>query len=168
MIESVLNFLNDLFGTSYIGRCAVIFVISMLPIVELRGAIPIAASLGLSELTGALVSIVGNLLPVPFIIIFARRVLAWMRKKSRRLGRIADSFEKRARAKGARLYKGELIGLMIFVAIPIPGTGAWTGALIAAMLNIRLKTALPSILAGVVIAGILVSGITFGFKTLLF
>jgi uncharacterized membrane protein len=86
-----------------------------------------------------------------------------MQKKSARLARIAGKLESKALEKGSRLYKGELIGLMVFVAIPLPGTGAWTGALIAAILGIRLKAAFPAIAAGVVIAGILVLGITYGF-----
>ncbi len=139
------------------------FVVSMLPIVELRGAIPIGVAMGLSPILSAVISVVGNLLPVPFIIIFIRRIFAWMQKKSPKLASIAERLEKKAISKGDTLYKSELIGLMIFVAIPLPGTGAWTGALIAAILNIRLKSALPAIAAGVVIAGFLVLGITYGF-----
>ena len=139
----------------------------MLPVVELRGAIPISATLGLPVITGSIISVIGNLVPVPFVILFSRRVFAWMRKKSARLGRWADRFENRAKAKGDRLYKGELLGLVIFVAIPLPGTGAWTGAIIAAILDIRMKAALPAIIAGVLIAGVLVAGLTFGFRSLL-
>ena len=168
MVDSILNLLNGLFGTSYFAKVLITLLISMFPIVELRGAIPVGAGiLGLPVHTAALISIVGNMIPVPFIIIFVRKILGWMRRKNRRLGAIADKIEKRAKSKGASLYRGELIGLMIIVAIPLPGTGAWTGALIAAILNIRLKAALPSIGAGVVIAGALVSGITYGFAALL-
>ena len=106
------------------------------------------------------------MVPVPFIIVFVRKVFGWMRKKSRHLGMFADKLESRAKSKGAKLYRGELIGLMIFVAIPLPGTGAWTGALIAAILDLRLKAAIPAIFAGVLIAGILITGITYGFSTL--
>ena len=167
MIDAILSFLGDLFGASYFGKCAVTFIVSMLPIVELRAAIPIGATIGLPPLMCAFVSIIGNMIPVPFIIIFSRRILAWMRKKSARLRRWANWFETRAKSKGEGLYLGQLIGLIIFVAIPLPGTGAWTGAVIAAILDIRLKTSLPSILAGVVIAGVVVAGITYGFKSLL-
>ena len=168
MIDAILNALSSLFGNSYFAKCAVTLIISMVPIVELRGAIPVGAGiLGLPVHTATLISLVGNMIPVPFIIIFARKIFIWMRKKSRRLGVIADRLEKKARSKGDKLYRGELIGLMIFVAIPLPGTGAWTGALIAAILNRRLKAALPAIAAGVVIAAVLVAGITYGFKSLL-
>lgn len=167
-IGQVIDFLRNLIGASYAGKCAITFLVSLLPVVELRGAIPIGATLGLPALTNALISIAGNILPVPFIILFCRKVFSWMRRKSARLGKWADWFENRAKAKGEGLYRGELIGLIIFVAIPLPGTGAWTGAIIAAILDIRMKTALPSILAGVLIAGVLVAGITYGFKSLLF
>ena len=139
------------------------FIVSMLPLIELRGAIPIGVALGLSPVAATIISIVGNLLPVPFILLFIRRIFLWMQKKSPRLARIADKLEAKALSKGGQLYKGEIIGLAVFVAIPLPGTGAWTGALIAAILNIKMKAAFPAIAAGVVIAGILVFGITYGF-----
>ena len=163
MIESVLGFLEQIFGTTYIGRVALTFFVSMLPVVELRGAIPVGAALGLSPAINFFVSVTGNMIPVPFIIIFIRRIFGWMRKKSVWLGNLADRFERKAKSRGARLYRSELIGLFVFVAIPLPGTGAWTGSLIAALLNIRMKNALPAIFAGVVVAGLIVTGITYGF-----
>ena len=167
MIDIVLNLLENLFGTSYLSKCLITLIISMLPVIELRGAIPIGAGvLGLPIHTAAAISLIGNMLPVPFIVVFIRKIFAFMKKKSKRLGALADRFEAKARQKGSRLYRGELIGLMIFVAIPLPGTGAWTGALIAAILDIRLKAALPAIGSGVVIAGILIMGITYGFASL--
>ena len=169
MIDTILNLLNGIFGTSFYARCFITFIISMLPVVELRGAIPIGAGiLGLPVHTAALISLVGNMVPVPFIIVFIRKIFGWMRKKSRRLGVLADKFENKAKAKGATLYRSELIGLLVFVAIPLPGTGAWTVSLIAAILDIRLKAAMPVIGAGVLIAGIIVTGITYGFTSLLF
>ena len=141
----------------------------MIPVIELRGAIPIGAGvLGLPVHTAAIISIIGSMVPVPFIIIFIRKIFSWMRKKSRRLSVLADKFELKAKSKGAKLYRSELIGLMVFVAIPLPGTGAWTGALIAAILDIRLKAALPAISAGVLGAGIIVTIITYGFTSFIF
>jgi uncharacterized membrane protein len=153
----------ELLKSSQLGQMLITFIVSLLPIIELRGAIPIGVAMGLSPVTAAVISVVGNMLPIPFIVIFIRRIFIWMQKKSARLARIAGKLESKALEKGSRLYKGELIGLMVFVAIPLPGTGAWTGALIAAILGIRLKAAFPAIAAGVVIAGILVLGITYGF-----
>ena len=139
----------------------------MMPILELRGAIPIGVSMGLSPITCLLVSLVGNMVPVPFIILFIRRIFEWMKRKSSRLARIAERLEKKAYAKGDIVYKGEIIGLILIVAIPLPGTGAWTGSLIAALLNIRMKAAVPAIITGVIIAGILVVGLTYGFTKII-
>ena len=156
---NILEFLQ----TSDFGKILITFFVSMLPVIELRGAIPLGVSMGLDPVTCLLVSLVGNMVPVPFIIIFIRRIFEWMKKKSSRLAGIAERLEKKAYSKGGLVYKGEIIGLILVVAIPLPGTGAWTGSLIAAMLNIRLKAAIPAIAAGVVIAGILVVGLTYGF-----
>jgi uncharacterized membrane protein len=148
---------------SEFGKIVLTFFVSMLPIIELRGALPLGVAMGLTPAVSLLVSVVGNILPVPFIILFVRRVFTWMQSRSPRLARIAQKLESKAWAKRDILYKGEIIGLFLFVAIPLPGTGAWTGALIAAILNIRLKVAFPAIIAGVAAAGLIVFGITYGF-----
>lgn len=156
----------ELLKSSEIGKKLITFVVSMLPIIELRGAIPIGVAMGLDPVVSTVISLVGNLLPVPFIILFIRRILTWMKGKNQRLARIAEKLESKAQAKGSALYKGEIIGLAVFVAIPLPGTGAWTGALIAAILNMRLKTAVPTIAAGVLVAGLIIFGITYGFTAI--
>ena len=145
------------------GAWLLTFLISILPIVELRGAIPVGVSMGLSPSLSMVLSILGNMLPVPFIILFIRRIFEWMQAKSTRLKRAVDSLVKRAEGKWDKVHKYELLGLVILVAIPLPGTGAWTGALIAALMDIRMKDAIPAIFVGVIIAGILVTGITHGF-----
>jgi uncharacterized membrane protein len=160
------EFLEPFVSSPDIVKALITFLLSCLPIIELRGAIPAGVILGLPVLTSAAVSAAGNILPVPFIILFMRRILAWMRARSARLERTAIKLEAKARSKSDILYKGEILGLLIFVAIPLPGTGAWSGALIAAVLGIRMKAALPAISVGVLIAGILVTGITSGFKSL--
>jgi uncharacterized membrane protein len=152
---------------SEIGKIVITFIVSLLPVIELRGAIPIGVSMGLSTVTSMIVSVIGNMAPIPFIILFIRRIFEWMRKKSPGMKKLAERLENKAYSKRDIIYKGEVIGLIIFVAIPLPGTGAWTGALIAALLNIRLKVALPAIALGVLIAGFLVSGITYGFASLI-
>jgi uncharacterized membrane protein len=139
----------------------------MVPVVELRGSLIYAAANHIPPLAAAAVAFTGNCLPVPFIILFVRRVFAWIKKHFPKLGRFAEKLEKRAVRKGGEMRRGILLGLCLFVAIPLPGTGAWTGALIAAMLDIRLKTALPAICAGVAIAAVLVTGITYGFGSLI-
>ena len=140
------------------------FFVSILPVIELRGAIPVGVALGLPHLVTFVISYIGNLLPAPFIVLFIRRIFEWMKKKSVRLGRIAEKMEKRAESKKETVQKYKFWGLLLFVAIPLPGTGAWTGSLIAGMLNMRLKDALPAIVVGVLIAGILMTGITLGFE----
>jgi uncharacterized membrane protein len=162
----VEKFLEPFVSSPDIVKALITFFLSCLPVVELRGAIPAGTILGLPVLTSAAISVAGNILPVPFIILFMRRILAWMRRRSARLERVAAALEKRASIKGGTLYKGTVLGLLIFVAIPLPGTGAWTGALIAAVLNIRMRVAFPAISAGVLAAGALISGLTYGFKSL--
>ena len=145
-------------------RYLITFAVSMLPIVELRVGIPLGVSLGLSHWASMLLCIVGNLLPVPFIILFIRRFFAWLRGRSARLVDLVARLEAKAESPRANLiYKSEILGLILFVAIPLPGTGAWTGALIAALLRIRIKTAMPAIALGVIVAGFLITGLTFGF-----
>ena len=139
-----------------------ITAISMVPVIELRGAIPIGVGFGLPFWPVFIASMVGNLIPVPFLILFTRRVFEWLRRKSGLLERFVSKLEKKAEAKEDLLKKYELLGLCILVAIPLPGTGAWTGSLVAAVFNIRLKYAFPAIALGVLIAGIIVSAVTYG------
>ena len=153
---------------SLIGKIIMTFLISMVPVVELRGAIPIGVAHGLTVWVAIVVSIVGNLVPVPFIIIFIRKIFAWLRTKSAWLNNLVTRLENRALKKTDTVRKFKFWGLFIFVAIPLPGTGAWTGALVAAMLEMRVKDAFPAIALGVLTAGIIVAFVTYGAGTLLF
>jgi len=144
------------------GKTLATFIISMIPVVELRGAIPIGVSMGLPVWEASIVSVVGNMIPVPFIIAFIRVVFNWMREKSKFLRRQVEKLETRAKFKADSVKKYAFWGLMLFVAIPLPGTGAWTGALIASVLNMRMNKALPSIFGGVCVAGLIVSLATAG------
>ena len=139
-----------------------VLFISMVPIIELRGAIPVGAGLGMDWMMTFLLCVVGNMIPVPFILLFIRAILKWM-KGVKRLDKIALWVENKAQKHSDKVAKGAALGLVLFVGIPLPGTGAWTGALIAAMLNMRMKYALPSILGGVLVAGFIMSGISYGF-----
>lgn len=132
------------------------FLISMVPIIELRGAIPVAAAVDLAPYISIPLAMIGNLVPVPFIILFIKKIFALMRKGSRFLNKVVDKMEAKAEKNKAKVLRYAFWGLAIFVAIPLPGTGAWTGALVAAMLDMPLKKAFPSILAGVVIAGTII------------
>ena len=132
------------------------FLISMVPVFDLRGAIPVGIASGLEPWLVCALAIAGNLLPVPFILLFIRHIFAWMRRFDR-LRPIVEALEKKASGKSAKVRQYELLGLFLFVAIPLPGTGAWTGSLIAALMEMRLKRALPTIALGVMAAGIAVT-----------
>ena len=156
----------SLWGTT-VGNIVMTFLISMVPVLELRAAIPAGVIAGLPIPVALLVSVIGNLVPIPFIILFIRRIFKWMQSKSERLARIVKHFEDKAEKKKEQVLKYQFWGLMIFVAIPLPGTGAWTGALIAAMLDMQLKRAFPSIAMGVLTAACIVTILTYGISSLL-
>lgn len=153
----IINFLQNTLGAELST-----FVIAMLPVVELRGALPLGIAMGIPVPLAYLLAVVGNLIPVPFIILFIRKIFEWMRNHSAPLRKLVERIEKRAHEKAKKFYKYQLIGLILLVAIPFPGTGAWTGALVAALLEIRLKVAIPCILLGVLIAGAVVAMTVLG------
>ena len=153
--------------TNPVGEFFYTMLTAMVPVLELRGAIPFGvAVLRLPVYLAFIASVIGNMIPVPFILVFIRRIFKWMRAHFPRLGRLIDRLESKAHLKGRKVTRFKYLGLFIFVAIPLPGTGAWTGALAAAFLDMRLKHALPAIFAGVVVAGLLISGLTYGFTSL--
>lgn len=145
----------------------VVFFVAMVPVAELRGAIPAGIAMGLEPWAVWLVSIIGNMVPVPLIMVFIRVIFCWFKYLGGIFARMVAWLETKAARKASLLYRYELLGLMLLVAVPLPGTGAWTGALVASMLNIRLKIALPIIFLGVCIAGsvmlVLSCGISFMF-----
>ena len=142
-----------------------VFLIAMVPLIEIRGAIPYAVGFGLPLVPSILVAVLGNMLPVPFIFLFARRVLEWGKDK-KVIGPFfkwcLEKGEKGGRKLEAKAGKGLYWALFLFVGIPLPGTGAWTGALIAALLRMKNRTAVPCILLGVLIAAAIMSLATFG------
>ena len=151
---------------SLIHAAIMTFLISMVPVLELRGAIPMGVAGGLTPLAAMVIAIAGNLVPIPFLIIFTRRVFHWL-KGWRKIRGLVEKLETRAAEKSQLVLKYAWVGLCILVAIPLPGTGAWTGALVAAILDLRLKKAMPAIILGVVIAGFIVTCVTFGVTHLL-
>lgn len=140
--------------------------IAMTPVLELRGAIPAGVAMGLPPAAAYAAAVVGNLIPAPFIILLARRVFDWLRGTVF-LGPKIEWLERRAHLKGRLVRKYRLLGLTLLVAVPLPGTGAWTGATIAALLNIRLRDALPAIFLGLLIAGGITTALTMGVVRLL-
>ena len=144
-----------------IGKLILTFLVAMVPVLELRAALPFGVGLGLEPWMALVASILGNMVPVPFIILFIRYILEWM-KKFEKFRRIAEMLEAKAKKHEDKIVKYEALGLFILVAIPLPGTGAWTGSLVAALFDIRLRTAVPVIFCGVAAAGIVVFLITYG------
>ena len=142
------------------------FAAAMVPILELRGAIPIGVASGLPLGEAASIAVAGNLVPVPLVMLLARRIANWLRG-TRFFGPKIAWLERRAHLKGRLVRKYRLLGLVILVGIPLPGTGAWTGSLLAAALNIRMRHALPAIALGLVAAGLVTTALTLGVVHLL-
>ena len=137
-------------------------IMAMTPVVELRAAIPFGLALGLAPLTCYIAAVIGNCIPIPFIILFIEHVFRIMRKVSPKFGALVDKLEQRASEKSDVVQKYALWGLVILVAIPLPGTGAWTGSLVAALMNIPLRKSGPACVLGVLIAGVAVMAISTG------
>ena len=158
-MEGLVNwFIETLQGIS--GEW-IAFIISMVPLLELRGGLLAASLLNVDILTAVPICIIGNLLPIPFILWFITPVFAWL-KKTKLFRPMVEKLEKRAMSKSAQIEKGYFWGLALFVGIPLPGTGAWTGALIASLLGIKFKKAMPAILVGIAIATIIMSIVSYG------
>ena len=145
-----------------IGKMCATFFLSMLPVGELRAGLPYGIAQGLEYPLALMAALLGNMIPVPFIIVYIKRIFEWMRKHMPRMNALVTKIENRAHLKGETVEKYGHWGLLLFVAIPLPGTGAWTGALIAALLNIRTSKAVPVILIGVCIAAAIMTLITYG------
>ena len=154
--------LFDWLNNSISGEFVLTALVSMLPVVELRGGIPFGVGIGLPLYLAVIASIIGNMIPVPFLILFTRRVFAWLRLHMPRLDGLITKLEARAESKRELVQKYKFWGLLILVAVPLPGTGAWTGALVATVLDLRLKSALPAIFGGVLVAGAIVTLVTLG------
>ncbi len=133
-----------------------LILISILPILELRGGMIAAAIMNVPYLVAFPVCIIGNMLPIPFILLFLNKIFAWMRKFPT-LQRVLNFLDRKAEKNKEKVEKWKMFGLFVLVAIPLPGTGAWTGALVANALNIPIKKSLPTIFLGVVGAAILMS-----------
>ena len=137
------------------------FGTAMVPVLELRGAIPVGIAAGLPPMVACVTAILGNLMPVPLIMLLIRKIFDWLRD-TRFFGPKIEWLEKRAHLKGRLVRKYRLPGLIILVGIPLPGTGAWTGALVAALLDIRLRHAIPAIFLGLIIAAVITLTVTMG------
>ena len=151
------------FFLEIVGKELCVFFCSMLPIIELRGAIPLACAMGLPWWQAYLISVVGNLLPVPFILIFINMVIKWMKNsKVNFFNKIATFLLTKVEKNRERIEKYSFWGLCLFIAIPLPVTGAWTGALVAAVIGMKPWKAFLSALIGVLVAGLIVTLIVYG------
>ena len=142
-----------------ISKELIVFLVSMVPLLELRGSILAAGLMKMSFFPSYIAAVLGNMLPIPFILLFIEKIFAWM-KKSKHLHKIPD--EKKALSKSAQIEKYGYLGLFLFVAIPLPGTGAWTGSLIAVLFGMKPKKSLLFIFLGVLTAGLIMSLLSFG------
>ncbi len=136
-------------------------VTAMMPILEIRGAIPVGVASGLDPWLAFAVGFVGNMLPIPILILLTRKIIEWL-KKHNVLVKLTAWLENKGSKGAQKVQKYSFWGLFILVAIPLPGTGAWTGALVASLLDMRLKRALPAIAMGVAVAGLIVLLVTYG------
>ena len=154
MTETLANSLIDFLGG--IPDWLSLILISVLPILELRGGMIAAAIMDVPYLLALTVCIIGNMLPIPFILLFLNKVFAWMRRFPK-LERILDFLDRKAEKNKEKVEKWKMFGLFVLVAIPLPGTGAWTGALVAPALTIPIPTSLPPIFCGVLGAAAIMS-----------
>ena len=161
MIQAIEQFFLET-----VGRHLCVFFCAMLPIIELRGAIPLGAGLGLPFYETLGLSLLGNMLPVPFILLFIRLSLTGM-KKVKGLCKIAEWLERKAEKNREKIEKYSFWGLFLFVAVPLPGTGAWTGSLVAALIHMDFKKALASVALGVLAAGIVMTIISYGIAAII-
>ena len=153
--------------SQHISRELIIFIISMIPILVLRGGLLAASLLKVSAAKAIPICIIGNILPIPFILLLIRKILDWM-KLVKVFRPIALWLENKAMSKKDQIEKYGFWGLVLFVGIPLPGTGAWTGSLIAALLRVRFKTAFAAILIGIVIATVIMSILSYGVLGVIF
>ena len=160
LVHSFLGLFDGLVSVPF-GKELIVFILSLMPILELRGGLIAAALLGLDVVPAFIICLIGNLFPIPFILWFITPIFNKL-KETKRLSKIVNKLEKKALKKKDKIEKAEFWGLLFFVGIPLPGTGGWTGSLIAALINMDKKKALIAIICGVVLAGLIVGTLSFG------
>lgn len=160
MAESFVDYIVTVFQNKVPSEL-LIFLISMLPVVELRGGMIAASLLKVDFWPAFFICYAGNLLPIPFILLFIRKIFDFLRDK-KGFKKIIAKLEAHSAKKSEKALRWKGFGLLLFVAIPLPGTGGWTGALVAALMDMRLKISLPIIALGVLIANLIMSAISYG------
>lgn len=159
-MESIVHSIVDALSGK-LSKEFIVFLVSMIPLLELRGSILAAGFLKMDFVPTYIAAVLGNMLPIPFILLFIEKIFSWM-KKSSHLHKIPDWIEKRAMSKSAQIEKYGYFGLFLFVAIPLPGTGAWTGSLLAVLFGLKPRRSFLFIFLGVLTAGLIMSVLSFG------
>lgn len=161
LVETIVAALGDKISSELVA-----FIVSCLPVLELRGGLIAAKLMNIEFFKAFIICFVGNMLPIPFILLFIRKIFKLL-KRNKKVEQLIEKLEARSVRKADKVKKYRLWGLFLFVAIPLPGTGAWTGALVADLFDIRIKHSLPVIALGVLVAGIIVSCLSYGLLGLL-
>ena len=165
-MESLVTWFATTLGP-YISEKAVVFLISMMPLLELRGGLLASSLLKVSAVQAIPICIIGNILPIPFILLFIKKIFQWMKKVKCFRGLIVK-LENRAMGRSEKIQQYEFWGLVLFVGIPLPGTGAWTGALVASLLHMKFGKAFGAILVGIALATVIMSILSYGVLGVLF
>ena len=165
LAETLANFFIDLFGNKIPAELT-IFVISLFPILELRGGLIAASLLDVPLWQAFIICYIANMIPIPFIILFIKKIFEFLRR-FKFFAKIIEKLEAKTERNKDKVMRYKQWGLLVFVAIPLPGTGGWTGALMAALLDIDIKKAVPIIALGVLIAGVIMSIISYGIPALI-
>lgn len=160
LVSSIIGMFGE-FASATMGKEIITFVISLLPVLELRGGLLAAGALNLNPVVAYIISIIGNLLPIPFILLFLNKIFDWMRK-FKFFSKIVEKLEAKAQKHKDKFEKGEFIALILFVGIPLPGTGAWTGSLIASLIGMDKKKAMLAIILGVLMASVIMMILSYG------
>lgn len=162
IVNAVLGIFGGLTSIAY-GKEILVFIISLMPILELRGGLIAAALLGLDPVPSYIISIIGNVLPVPFILLLITKILAWMKNsKVKFFNKIANWLDEKVEKHKGQIEKFGYLGVVLFVGIPLPGTGAWTGSLIASVLNMDRKKTFLAVLVGLFMASVIMMLLSFG------
>lgn len=151
LMQALFDFLSQ-----HVSADLAVFLVSMIPLIELRGSVILGTAIGMPWLRVLLISLIGNILPIPFILLLGEKIFAWLRHQPLLKG-FAAWYENHLMNKSATIRKVSFLGLMMFVGIPLPGTGAWSGSCIAVLLSIPPKRAFPAVLCGILLAGVIMT-----------
>jgi uncharacterized membrane protein len=158
-MESFITWFMNTIG-QYISKELAVFLVSMVPLVEERGGLLLASMLEIPMWRGILFCVLGNIFPIPFILLFIKKIFHWM--ADHHMSKLVVKMEEKAAKNKPKIDKYGQLGLTLFVGIPLPGTGAWTGSLIAALLEVDKKKAIPAILLGLLLATVIMSVVSYG------